>query len=170
VLTATCILLIESGGQDAARAQELKISHQWKAEIDARDRAVRRFIAEARKLAPHLQLAVYPDSSLKIAPRDQFDRLANGELAMCVCPVIYAIPKLPELAIAAFPFIPADLDMAMRLKGSPFHRKLAGLYEAHGVHLLTWWWLGGGIASREREIGGPESVNGMRVRLPDPGW
>jgi TRAP-type C4-dicarboxylate transport system substrate-binding protein len=170
VAVAACVLLIECPVVDSSRAQELKISHQWKAEIDARDRALRVFVAEVAKLAPHLQLAVYPDSSLKIAPIDQFDKLVTGELAMCVYPMIYAIPKLPELAITLFPFIPADLDMAMQLKGTPFQRKLTSFLEAHGAHVLTWWWLAGGVASRQREIAGPDSVKGLRIRLPDPSW
>lgn len=169
-LTAACALSIAIVGAGPARSQELKISHQWKAGIDARDRAARLFVAEARKLAPHLQLSVHPDSSLKIAPRDQFEKLATGELAMCVYPMIYAVPKLPELAITSFPFVPADLDMAIQLKGTPFHRKLASFLGGHGAHLLTWWWLAGGIASHQREIAGPDSAKGLRVRLPDPSW
>jgi TRAP-type C4-dicarboxylate transport system substrate-binding protein len=151
----------------AARAQEMRISHQFPAEIDSRDRAVRVFIAEALKRAPHLRFSLHPALELGIDAVGQFDAMARGELEMSVYPLTYAVPKVPELAIAWFPFIPADLDMAARLKGTPFHRKLQSLAEANGVHIVTWWWMPGGIATRQREIGGPQTVKGLSIRFAD---
>jgi TRAP-type C4-dicarboxylate transport system substrate-binding protein len=167
---AAWILLSAVSGASVAQSHELRISHQFKADIDARDKAARLFIAAVNKLAPHLKFSLYPDSSLKIKVIEQFDAMAAGELEMSVYPLVYASPKIPEFAITLFPFIPADLDMAMQLKGTPFHSKLQTIAESHGVRILTWWWLAGGLASREREIRAPDSVKGLRVRLPDPSF
>jgi TRAP-type C4-dicarboxylate transport system substrate-binding protein len=149
-----------------ARSQELQISHQFAANIDSRDRAARIFIDEALKRAPHLRISLHPELSLKIKATEQFDALVRGELAMGVVPLSYAAVKIPEFAIATFPFVPADLDMAARLKGTGFHRRLQSFAEANGVRILTWWWLPGGLASRQREIGGPQTVKGLSVRTP----
>jgi TRAP-type C4-dicarboxylate transport system substrate-binding protein len=164
------VLLCAASGAGVARSQELKISHEFRAEVDARDRAARLFVAEALKRAPHLKLSLHPDSSLNIRPIEQFDAMASGELAMSVYPLIYAAPKVPEFAITLFPFIPADLDMAMQLKGTPFHQKLQSIAEANGIRILTWWWLAGGMASRERDIGGPDTIKWLRISLSDPGF
>ena len=167
---AAVVVLCAASSAGVARSQELKISHEFKAEVDARDRAARLFMAEALKRAPHLKLGLYPDSSLKIKPIEQFDAMASGALAMSVYPLVYAAPKVPELAITLFPFIPPDLDMAMQLKGTPFHRKLQSIAEANGIRILTWWWLAGGMASREKEIGGPDTIKFLRISLSDPGF
>src|SRR6266581_4615952 len=100
---ATCVVLSGWTGSDLARAQELKISHQFKADVDARDRAARMLVAETLKRAPHLKLSVHPDSSLKIKPVEQLDAMAAGSLAMSVYPMIYGASKAPELAITMFP-------------------------------------------------------------------
>jgi TRAP-type C4-dicarboxylate transport system substrate-binding protein len=153
-----------------AQAQDLSISHEFRADVDARDRAAQLFIDEALKRAPHLKLSLHPDSSLKIKPIEQLDAMQSGKLAMSIYPLVYAAPKIPELAITLFPFIPADLDMAMQLKGTPFHQKLQTIAEAHGIRILTWWWLAGGMAARERDIGGPDSIKFLRISLSDPSF
>jgi TRAP-type C4-dicarboxylate transport system substrate-binding protein len=167
VLLGAIILLAAMPSGGVAGSQELRISHQFAAEIDSRDRAARLFVAEALKRAPHLKLSLHPDSALKIKPVEQLDAMVSGELAMSVYPLAYAVPKIPEFAITSFPFVPADLDMAARLKDTLFNQRLQALAEQHGVRILTWWWLPGGLASREREIGGPQTVVGMNLRLPD---
>ena len=150
----------------SATTQELKISHQFAARVDARDQAAQVFIDEAHRYAPHLKFGLYPESTLKIKPVAQFDALVSGQLAMSVYPLEYAAPKVPEFAIATFPFIPADLKMAMRLKGSPFHTRLQRVAEANGVHILTWWWLAGSAACKRGTVVGPTTVNGVRLRTP----
>jgi len=61
-----------------------------------------------------------------------------------------------------------SLDHAMRLKGSAFHKKLQEVAERNGVHIVTWWWTPGGFASKTREIGGPDTVKGEKMRAADP--
>jgi TRAP-type transport system periplasmic protein len=153
-----------------AQSQELKISHQFPAEVDSRDRAARMFIAEVLKRAPHLKLSLHPASSLKIEPVAQMGALASGELAMSIFPLIYAVGRAPEMAITMFPFVPADLEMAAQLRGTPFEQKLQVLAEANGVRILTWWWMPGGIASHQHEIGGPQTVKGLKLSLPEGGF
>lgn len=169
-LLGAFVALNMSSDDAVAASQELQISHQFAAGVDSRDRAARIFMEEAQKRAPHLRISLHPELSLKIKAAEQFDAMANGELAMSVYTLSYAAAKIPEFAITMFPFVPADLDMAARLKGTLFHRRLQSLAEANGVRILTWWWLPGGLASRQREIGGPQSIKGVGVRTPDAGY
>jgi TRAP-type transport system periplasmic protein len=150
----------------SARSQELKISHQFTANVDSRDRAARVFVDELQKRAPHLAISIHPELSLKIPATEQLNAMLRGELAMTIYPLSYASDKIPEFAIGTFPFVPADQEMAARLKGSLFHRKLQSFAEANGFRILTWWWLPGGLASRQREVGGPETVKGLTGRTP----
>jgi TRAP-type C4-dicarboxylate transport system substrate-binding protein len=170
LVTFALVLLCAASCPGVVHSQELKISHEFKADVDARDRAARVFVTEALKRAPHLRLSLHPDSALKIKPIEQFDAMVSGQLAMSVYPLVYAAPKVPEFAITLFPFIPPNLDMAMQLKGTPFHHMLQSVAEAHGIRILTWWWLAGGIASRGHDIGGPDSIKFLRISLSDPGF
>ena len=151
-----------------AAAQEIKISHQWKANVDGRDRATRVFVDEVRKKDPNIKFRIYPAQSLGIKPVAQFDALQNGTLEMAVFPMSYAVGKAQEFSIVIMPGTISNLDHAMRMKGTPFHQKLQALAHKHGVHIVTWWWTPGGFASKDRPIGGPDTVTGLKMRAADP--
>ena len=151
-----------------AAAQEIKISHQWKANVDGRDRATRVFVDEVRKKDPNIKFRIYPAQSLGIKPVAQFEALQNGTLEMAVFPMSYAVGKAQEFSVTIMPGTISNLDHAMRMKGTPFHQKLQALAHKHGVHIVTWWWTPGGFASKVREIGGPDTVKGEKMRAADP--
>jgi hypothetical protein len=54
-------------------AQEIKISHQWKANADGRDLATRVFVKEVNARDPNLKFRIYPAQSLGIKPVAQLD-------------------------------------------------------------------------------------------------
>jgi TRAP-type transport system periplasmic protein len=54
------------------------------------------------------------------------------------------------------------------LKGTPVADRLQAIANAHGVHILGWWWVPGGFVTRDREIAGPDTVKGLRLRGGDP--
>ena len=58
-----------------ASAQEIKISHQFKANTDGRDKATRLFVEEVGKRDKSLKFRIYPGSSLNIKPVAQLDAL-----------------------------------------------------------------------------------------------
>lgn len=149
-------------------AQEIKISHQWKANVDGRDRATRVFVDEVRKKDPNIKFRIYPAQSLGIKPVAQFEALQNGTLEMAVFPMSYAVGKAQEFSITIMPGTISNLDHAMRMKRTPFHQKLQALAHKHGVHIVTWWWTPGGFASKDRPIGGPDTVTGLKMRAADP--
>jgi TRAP-type transport system periplasmic protein len=151
-----------------ALGQEIKISHQFKANTDARDKATRVFVEEVGKKDPNLKFRIYPGSSLNIKPAAQFDALQAGTLEMSVFPMSYAVGKVPEFSVTIMPGTITSLDQALKLKGTPFHKKLQELAEKNNVHIVTWWWTPGGFASKTREIGGPDSVKGEKMRAADP--
>lgn len=152
----------------AVEARELRISHQWAPEIDARDRAARVFMAEIAKRLPDMKLSIHPKSSLGIGPVEQYDALLDGRIEMAIFPMFYVSPRVPELSITLLPGVPANVAEAQLLKGSDFHMRLQKFCEEKGVHVLTWWWLAGGLVSSSREINGPDDVHGLRVRSGDP--
>ncbi len=151
-----------------ALAQEIKISHQWKANTDGRDKATRVFVDEVNKKDASIKFRIYPGSSLNIKPAAQFDALQAGSLEMAVFPMSYAVGKVPEFSITIMPGTITSVDHAMRMKGSAFHKKLQEIAHKNGVHIVTWWWTPGGFASKEREIGGPDTVKGEKMRAADP--
>ena len=149
-------------------AQEIKISHQFKANTDGRDKATRLFVAEVGKRDKSLKFRIYPGSSLNIKPVAQLDALQAGTLEMAVFPMSYAAGKIPEFSITIMPGTISNLDYAMKLKGTPFREKLQALAHKHNIHIVTWWWTPGAFASKERMIGGPATVKGEKMRAADP--
>lgn len=149
------------------QAQEIKISHQFRANVDGRDRAARLFVDEVTKRDPGIKFRVYPGQSLGIKPVAQLDALQNGTLEMAVYPLSYGAGKIPEFSSVILPGTVPSLDFAMRLRGSPFHKKLQEVAHANGVHILTWWWTPGGFATKDRAIAGPDSVTGLNMRAAD---
>jgi TRAP-type C4-dicarboxylate transport system substrate-binding protein len=151
-----------------AAAQEIKISHQFKANSDARDTATRVFVKEVNARDPSLKFRIYPAQSLGIKPVAQLDALQNGTLEMAVFPMSYAVGKAQEFSIVIMPGTVPTLDHAMKLRGTPFQKKLQDLAHANGIHIVTWWWTPGAFATKDREITGPKSVDGLKMRAADP--
>jgi len=149
------------------QAQEIKISHQFRANVDGRDRAARLFVDEVVKRDPDIKFRIYPGQSLGIKPVAQLDALQNGTLEMAIYPLSYGSGKIPEFSSVILPGTVPSLDFAMRLRGSPFHKKLQEVAHANGVHILTWWWTPGGFATKDRAIAGPDSVTGLNMRAAD---
>jgi TRAP-type C4-dicarboxylate transport system substrate-binding protein len=160
------LFLLASIGSVSAR--ELRISHQWPAEIDARDRAARIFAREVQSRIRDISFQIHPQLSLKMKAEEQFDALQSGTLEMSVYPLPYAVKKVPEFSLAVLPGLYPSLDAARGLKGSKIADELQAIANAHGVHIVAWWWVPGGFVTRNREIGGPETVKGLRLRGGDP--
>ncbi len=152
----------------AQAGNEIRISHQWRQQTDARDRGARLFVDEVRKRAPELRFRIYPNRSLIANPVAQFDAMLSGSLEMAVFPITYGVGKVPEFSIGIMPGTIRSVDEAMRLKGSAFHRRFQEVAMEGGIRLVTWWWTPGGFAARDRAIGGPETVQGLRMRAADP--
>jgi len=162
---AAALAIFASAG---AVAQEIKISHQFKANADARDMAAREFVKEVNKRDPNLKFRIYPAQSLGIKPIAQLDALQNGTLEMAVFPMSYAVGKAQEFSIVIMPGTVPTLEHAMKLRGTPFQKKLQDLAHAHGIHIVSWWWTPGAFATKDREITGPKSVDGLKLRAADP--
>ena len=151
-----------------AETRTLRISHQWRQNTDARDKAARMFADEASKLSPDLKFRIYPNRSLISNPVAQYDAMLNGSLEMAVFPITYGVGKVPEFSIGIMPGTVRSVDQAMKLKNTPFHDRLQQVAMAGGIRIVTWWWTPGGFASRDKPVTGPDSVEGMRMRAADP--
>jgi TRAP-type C4-dicarboxylate transport system substrate-binding protein len=161
-------LAVAAFASSAAPAQEIKISHQFKANADGRDLAARVFVKEVNARDPNLKFRIYPAQSLGIKPVAQLDALQNGTLEMAVFPMSYAVGKAQEFSAIILPGTVPTLEFAMKLRGSPFHKKLQELAHANGIHIVSWWWTPGAFATKDREIGAPKSVEGLKLRAADP--
>lgn len=164
-LAFAALLALAAG---VAQAVEIKISHQWKANVDGRDRATRVFTAEVAKQDPNIKFRIYPAQSLGIKPGAQIDALQNGTLEMAVFPISYAVGKAAEFSAVILPGTIPSLDFAMKLKKSAYSERLQALAHANGMHIVTWWWTPGGFATKDRAITGPKSVAGLKLRAADP--
>jgi TRAP-type transport system periplasmic protein len=115
---------------------------------------------------PGLKVRVTPGSPLK--PAEVLAALQAGKLEMAVFPLSYAGAKVPEFALAGLPGLVPDLDAARELKGSSMHVTLQALAQAQGIRLLTWWWVPGGFFTKDMQVFGPSSVQGLRMHATNP--
>ncbi len=164
---STLWILVAWAQPTFAQNTKIRISHQWSAETDARDRAARLFAAEVAKRQPKISVSIHPSSQLGIEPLQQYDAMLDGRIEAAIFPLFYISPQIPELSVTLLPGVPANIAQANVLKGSDFHRQLQTLLESKGIHLLTWWWLKGGLVSIDKEIGSPDDFKGIHVRSGD---
>ena len=153
---------------DPALTKEFKISHQWPAGIDARDRAARTFVKEVQARVPGMSFQIYPELALKLKAEEQFDALRSGKLEMSVYPLPCAVTKVPEFSLAVLPGLFPSIDAARGLKNSKVSDQLQAVANKNGVHIVAWWWVPGSFVTRNREIAGPDTVKGLRLRGGDP--
>jgi TRAP-type transport system periplasmic protein len=165
LLAAICaaLALVAPIASMEATARELRLSHQLP-ETDARHKAARVLAAELKKRIPDLSIKIFPNSSLKIPPTQQYEAMLEGKIDMTIYPMGYASAKIPELSVVTLPGVPSNAEVAALLKGSEFEEKLQRLCEEKGFRILTWWWLDGGMASRTHPVTGPASIKGMTAR------
>jgi TRAP-type C4-dicarboxylate transport system substrate-binding protein len=156
-----CSVMLGLSGR--SNALELRLSHQWP-ESDARHKAARVLAAELKKRVTDISITIHPNSSLKIKPIEQLDAILAGKIELAVYPLPYASAKYPEMSIGLLPGVPSSVETASLLKGTEFETKLQQFCEEKGFHILTWWWVDGGVASRSSEVTGPASIKGLRAR------
>jgi TRAP-type C4-dicarboxylate transport system substrate-binding protein len=149
-------------------AQEIRISHQWAEQTDARDRAARVFVQEVEKRTRELSLRVYPSSSLNIKPSDLLVALQDGSVEMAIYPLVYAVSKVPEFSLVGLPALVPNVEAAHALKSSAIFLMLQSLAEDNGFKILAMLWNPGGFLGKQREISGPASVQGLRIRVSEP--
>lgn len=158
-----CALLLPT----STLAKEFTISHQWMPVVDARDRAARVFVQEVEARLPNIAFKIQSQPSLKIKAEEQFEALQSGKIALSIYPLPYAAKKVPEFSLAVLPGLFRSVEAARALKNSKVSDRLQDIADANGVHILAWWWVAGGFVTRNREITGPESVKGLRLRSGD---
>jgi TRAP-type transport system periplasmic protein len=159
---ASTFLLAPSGRQ--ALAQELRISHQFHETGDARGRATRVFAEEVELRSPELKFKIYPQLSLGMSRDEQLEALQTGILDLTVLPLVFGVKKIPEFQLALLPGLIPNLSAAHALKASEVHGKLQQIATAHGMHIVTWWWMRGGFATTGQEITSPASAKGLKLQ------
>lgn len=148
-------------------AQEFKLTHQWKQGADSRDAAARSFAKEVTSKDPTLKFRIYPGASLISNPLKQLDAVQDGTVEMAVIPLVYAANKIPEFSVTVLPGAVSSAADGMKLRNSPYAKKLQEVAEANGIHIVTWWWTEGGFANRVHPIGMPDGVKGLKFRGAD---
>jgi TRAP-type C4-dicarboxylate transport system substrate-binding protein len=61
-----------------------------------------------------------------------------------------------------------SLDDVRDLRGSKLLQHLQAIANKNGVHIVAWWWVPGGFVNTKREIAGPDTVKGLKLRGGDP--
>ena len=148
----------------AAEPMVLKISHQFPANTDFRDRLARMFAKDVEQ-GTHGQITfqVYPGASL-YKPKQQFDAMANGALDMSVYPLAYSGGKLPATNITLMPALIDNYKQAYDWEKADIGKWLTQYLDEHGVEIVTWIWQAGGVASHERPILLPADIKGLKTR------
>src|SRR5262245_34528418 len=166
--TVSALLVIIRLAPSPSVAQEIRISHQWAEHTDARDRAAGVFVREVEKRTRELSLRVYPNSSLNIKPNDLLEALQGELVEMAIYPLVYAVSKAPEFSVAGLPALVPNVAAAHALKSSAIFLMLQSLAEDNGFRILALLWNPGGFLTKHREITGPTSVQGLRMRVSEP--
>jgi TRAP-type C4-dicarboxylate transport system substrate-binding protein len=167
-LAAILLTLTIATAFDPVQARDLNIQHQWPGKTDARDRAARLFADEVQLRVPGISFKIHPLLGLKIGAEEQFDALQSGALEMSVYVLPYAVKKVPEFSLAVLPGLYPSLDTVRELKGSKVLEHLQDVAHQNGVHILAWWWVPGGFVTRNRQVAGPDTVKGLKLRGGDP--
>lgn len=149
-----------------AAAIDLKISHQWK-QGDGRDAAARVFTKEVSAKDPSVRFRIYPNRSLIAAPIEQLAALQDGSLDMAIYPIHYGSGRIPALSITMLPGLVRSIEHGDQLRDSPFAEALQKVAMDNGFRIVTWWWTPAGFVMRNRELRGPDSVAGLRIRGAD---
>ena len=148
----------------AAAPLVLKISHQFPANVDFRDRLVRKFAAEVEKETKgQIRFQIYPGASL-YKPYQQFDAMANGALDMSVYPLAYSGGKLPATNLTLMPALIENYQQGYDWENADIGKWLEKYLDAHGVKIVTWLWQAGGVASRDKPILVPADLKGLKTR------
>jgi len=166
--TVSALLVIIHLAPTPPVAQEIRISHQWAEHTDARDRAARVFVQGVEKGTRDLSLRVYPNSSLNIKPRDLLKALQDERVEMAIYPLVYAASTAPEFSVAGLPALVPNVAAAHALKNSAIFLMLQSLAEDNGFRILALLWNPGGFLTMHREVTGPTSVQGLRMRVSEP--
>lgn len=156
-----------AAGPGLADARTYRLSHQWSAGSDARDRAAHVFAEELRKRLPDVSVEIKGDLGYGSDPVGQLDAMIAGRFEMSVYPLFYASRMAPEFSVALLPGLPDNIKLARLLRGTDFERLLQQTAESHSFHILAWFWVGGGIVSRAKPITDPASVRGLVGRGGD---
>ena len=70
--------------------------------------------------------------------------------------------------MAVLPGLYPSLDAVRDLRGSKLLKHLQAIANKNGVHIVAWWWVPGGFVNTKREIAGPDTVKGLKLRGGDP--
>jgi TRAP-type C4-dicarboxylate transport system substrate-binding protein len=161
VLSAVAMVLIFTIGVGAKMT--LKVSHQF-AEGDVRDQLCRIFGKKvSEKLGGEIKFRYYPAKSL-YKPKEQWDAMRMGALDMAVFPLDYASGKLPILSITLMPCSVSSMKQAMGWRDKEIGKRIEQEMEKHGVKMVAWAWLDGGLGSTVRQIKVPDDVKGLKMR------
>lgn len=148
----------------AAGPLVLKISHQFPANTDFRDRLARKFADEVTKQTNgQITFQIYPGSSL-YNPFQQFEAMSNGALDMSVYPLAYSGGKLPQTNLTLMPALIDNYQQAYGWETADIGKWLVDYLAQHGVVIVTWIWQGGGVASRDKAILVPADLKGLKTR------
>lgn len=146
-------------------ATTLKISHQFPAEVDFRDRLVHQFAQKVEeKTHGQLKFEIYPNGSL-MKTDAQISAVRKGALDLSLVPISYAGGEMPETSIGLMPGLVTSYAQGYAWVDAPVGKEFAKYLSDKGIILVTWIWQGGGMASRTpKPIVVPADAKDVKIR------
>jgi len=160
VFKAALAVMLVTGG--VAKAEELRLSHQWSTK-DVRHQVAQIVADEVAAANVDLEIKIFPSKSL-FKPREQYKPLSRGQLDMTVFPLSYAGGQQPSFNLTLMPGLVKNHDHAARLSKSPFMKALQEKMAEDDVMVLVHGYLAGGFAGKDKCITKPADVAGLQTR------
>ena len=161
---ASATLALAVGLPASVSAETLKASHQWPGgQGDIRDEMVQMIAREVNGADLGIDIKVFPGASL-YKPKEQWNAVAEGQLAITALPLAYAGGQHPEFNLTLMPGLVKNHDHARRLNNSEFMKRIKQIMSDNGVIVLADTWLAGGFVSKKACVLDPDDVKGQQFR------
>lgn len=162
LLKTAITALVFTFASTLAKAEELRLSHQW-SNKDIRHKVAQIVADEVAAADVDLEIKIFGSKSL-FKPREQYKPLSRGQLDMTIFPLSYAGGQQPAYNLTLMPGLVKNHDHAARLTSSPFMDALEAKMANDDVMVLVHGYLAGGFVGKDKCITGPNDVRGLQTR------
>ncbi|MGI9423129.1 MAG: TRAP transporter substrate-binding protein [Hyphomicrobiaceae bacterium] len=151
-----------------ANAKTLTVSDGTIGPLDIRAKAAKIFIENASSAQLGIEFDKRGSNSSNAGPRGEFELLQSGKIDILVYPLSDLADRIPTFGYATLPGLLPNIESAIALRETPVYDLLQSAAHQNGFHILTWWWMRGGLVARDTTIRTPNDIAGLRVRSDNP--
>ncbi len=129
--------------------------------------AIVKFADEVReKSGGSIDISVFTDGTLGKTSSDNYTAVSAGDLDMSVAGLEGLDLYAPEYTFLDAPFLMSSLEQRKAILDSGIGDALKERYAENGIVTLGWHDRDIRVLASNREVKGPQDVNGMKLRLP----